>query len=54
VVAEGLETEQQEQWLVDHGCDLLQGYLLSKPLPPVQLYAWLNERLRQCNGAAPA
>jgi EAL domain-containing protein (putative c-di-GMP-specific phosphodiesterase class I) len=32
VVAEGVETEQQERALVDHGCDLLQGYLLSKPV----------------------
>ncbi len=32
VVAEGVETEQQERALADHGCDLLQGYLLSKPV----------------------
>ncbi len=33
VVAEGVETEEQRSMLVEHGCDLLQGYLLGKPMP---------------------
>ena len=33
VVAEGVETEQQRTELVNSGCDLLQGYLLGKPMP---------------------
>ncbi|MGM0769018.1 MAG: putative bifunctional diguanylate cyclase/phosphodiesterase [Pseudomonadota bacterium] len=33
VVAEGVETRAHEQWLVEQGCDFLQGYLYSKPLP---------------------
>ncbi len=33
VVAEGVETEQQRQFLIDHQCDMLQGYLFSRPLP---------------------
>lgn len=33
VVAEGVETEAQARFLVASGCDLLQGYLFSKPLP---------------------
>ena len=33
VVAEGVETEQQARFLANHHCDLLQGYLYSKPLP---------------------
>lgn len=32
VVAEGVEYEEQRQYLVAHNCDFLQGYLLSKPL----------------------
>jgi len=32
VVAEGVETEAQFNWLSEQGCDLLQGYLLSKPV----------------------
>jgi EAL domain-containing protein (putative c-di-GMP-specific phosphodiesterase class I) len=33
VVAEGVETEDQMSALTDLGCDLLQGYLISHPLP---------------------
>lgn len=31
-VAEGVETEQQFQWLAEHGCDYVQGFMLSTPL----------------------
>jgi EAL domain-containing protein (putative c-di-GMP-specific phosphodiesterase class I) len=41
VVAEGIETEQQRQFLVKFGCDLGQGYLLGRPMDEKQL----NERL---------
>jgi EAL domain-containing protein (putative c-di-GMP-specific phosphodiesterase class I) len=30
-LAEGIETEAQATWLLDHGCRLGQGYLISKP-----------------------
>ncbi|MDF0751057.1 sensor domain-containing phosphodiesterase [Marinobacter sp. 71-i] len=33
VVAEGVETEAHEQWLRNQGCDYLQGYRYSRPLP---------------------
>lgn len=33
VVAEGVETEEQLQYLKDSGCDYLQGYLWGKPVP---------------------
>lgn len=33
VVAEGVELESHEAWLFDKGCDYLQGYRYSKPLP---------------------
>jgi PAS domain S-box-containing protein len=32
VVAEGVEYEQQRAYLEHHGCDYLQGYLVSKPI----------------------
>jgi len=32
VVAEGVETQNQRNYLNDNGCDLMQGYLFSKPL----------------------
>ncbi len=34
VVAEGVETVDERDTLVDLGCDLLQGYLFAKPGPP--------------------
>ncbi len=33
IVAEGVETERQIQVLKERGCDVIQGYLLSQPLP---------------------
>ena len=33
LVAEGVETEAQKALLAEQGCDMMQGYLLSKPLP---------------------
>ncbi|WP_341581529.1 EAL domain-containing protein [Marinobacter metalliresistant] len=33
VVAEGVEHKAHEAWLFEKGCDYLQGYLYSKPLP---------------------
>ncbi|MDN3523539.1 bifunctional diguanylate cyclase/phosphodiesterase [Halomonas ramblicola] len=33
VVAEGVETRAQHDWLVEHGCRRFQGYLFGRPLP---------------------
>ena len=42
VVAEGVETSEQRQFLKEAGCPVLQGYLLSKPLPADELELWLK------------
>ena len=34
VVAEGVETEEEYKMLKDAGCDIIQGYYFSKPVPP--------------------
>jgi len=45
VVVEGVETEEHQDLLRSLGCDLLQGYLLARPLPPGQLQAALRSGL---------
>ena len=42
VVAEGVETVEQQAFLRSHACDEMQGYLFSKPLPPAQLASLLR------------
>ena len=38
VIASGVETEEQFSLLQKSGCDHLQGYLISAPLPPAEFY----------------
>ena len=45
VVAEGVETKFQYDFLKQHGCDEIQGYLYCKPMRPLAIEAWLKERL---------
>jgi diguanylate cyclase (GGDEF)-like protein len=45
VIAEGVETEEQLRFLREHGCDEMQGYFFSRPLPE-------GEFLRLLQGAA--
>jgi diguanylate cyclase (GGDEF)-like protein len=45
IVAEGVETPAQEAFLRAHGCDEIQGFLFSRPLPPDQLAQLLQPTL---------
>lgn len=46
-VAEGVETQEQLDWLREQGCDEVQGYLLGRPQPFAELLPDLVERERQ-------
>jgi len=47
VVAEGVETEQQIACLIELGCDIIQGYYLSRPIPFEQLVELLKRHRAQ-------
>lgn len=42
VVAEGVETQEQYEFLLEHGCDTFQGYLFSRPLREADFIAYLE------------
>ena len=43
VVAEGIEAKEQVEMLRKMGCDLIQGYVYSKPLPVGEFEQWREE-----------
>ncbi|MDQ6965560.1 MAG: bifunctional diguanylate cyclase/phosphodiesterase, partial [Mariprofundaceae bacterium] len=43
VVAEGVERQEELDFLREHGCDFVQGYLLGRPMPADQFLALLQE-----------
>ena len=47
VIAEGVETKAQLDFLKEHNCDVVQGYLFSRPIPADALGRWLLSRTNQ-------
>lgn len=45
MVAEGVEDESQYKILKDLGCDLIQGYFFSKPVPPNYFEKFIEEKV---------
>jgi EAL domain-containing protein (putative c-di-GMP-specific phosphodiesterase class I) len=45
VVAEGVESDEMWDLLVRLGCDVAQGYFVSRPLPEAEFAVWARERL---------
>ncbi|MBO7702834.1 MAG: EAL domain-containing protein [Solobacterium sp.] len=42
IIQEGVETEEQKEFIMNLGCDRIQGYLYSKPLPRVHYEEWVK------------
>ncbi|HUP63464.1 MAG TPA: EAL domain-containing protein [Thermoanaerobaculia bacterium] len=45
VVAEGVETEEQYTFLRHYACDLMQGYLFSRPIPTSEVFSFLQQTI---------
>ena len=43
--AEGVETEKQMKFIKDNGCDYIQGYYFSKPLPPEEFEKLIEKEI---------
>ncbi|HEY1252736.1 MAG TPA: EAL domain-containing protein [Thermoanaerobaculia bacterium] len=52
VIAEGVETEEQLRFLSNHHCDQLQGFLLSRPLPPEAFAKFLAQGSKDVSAMA--
>ncbi len=46
VLAEGVETKEQADWLIELGCDFLQGYYFAKPMPKNEFLRVMEENVR--------
>lgn len=44
LVAEGVETQEQSDYLLEKDCEQLQGFLFSKPLPPEEIHEILTSK----------
>jgi diguanylate cyclase (GGDEF)-like protein/PAS domain S-box-containing protein len=46
VIAEGVETEAQREFLLAHGCVTMQGFLFARPMPAEDAGAWILGRVQ--------
>lgn len=51
IVAEGVETEEQRQWLMNNGCAMMQGYLFARPFKPADYYMFLSNAFARASVA---
>jgi diguanylate cyclase (GGDEF)-like protein len=46
IIAEGVETEEQREYLLDRECEFFQGFLFSRPLPEEEIEELLSQRIK--------
>ncbi len=44
IIAEGVETQTQQVWLMAHDCHAFQGYLYGRPVPVSEIEAMVSGR----------
>lgn len=49
VIAEGVETKEQYELLKASGCDIIQGYYFSKPVPPDIFNTFIEKETNKCS-----
>ena len=54
VVAEGVEARSQVDWLIEHGCDQMQGFYFSEALPVEQATRYIEENSGRTNQGSKA
>jgi sensor c-di-GMP phosphodiesterase-like protein len=45
ILAEGVETQEQLDFLREHGCEEVQGFIVSQPLPPEQFIKFVDKHI---------
>jgi EAL domain-containing protein (putative c-di-GMP-specific phosphodiesterase class I) len=53
VIAEGVETDETWLRLVELGADYIQGYVLTRPLPPAEFEEWVRQSRTGAPGPQP-
>lgn len=50
IIAEGVETEQQREYLQERGCEYFQGFLFARPMPEEEIESLLEQREQLMGG----
>lgn len=43
-VAEGIETQEQLDFVKEARCDMIQGYIYARPMPVSEFERWIDQR----------